>query len=120
RVWGELRDIDYDEALNDREVQEMGADLAYNINAYLTTAVFGSYVRYKETDIGRTDKRYILGGRVGYSFSRKLSANASLQYRKRDSTQTGFNYNEFSALVGVVYGFRGRTTGLVGDRVGRY
>jgi hypothetical protein len=119
RVWGELRDVDYDEALNDREVQELGADLAYNINAYLTTAVFGSFIRYKETDIGRTDKRYLLGGRVGYNFFRTLSVNASVQYRKRDSTQAGFNYDEFSALVGVVYGFRGRTTGLVGDTNGR-
>jgi len=115
RIWGELRDLDYDEALNDRKVQELGADLAYSINVYLTTSVFGSYVRYKETDIGRTDKRYILGGRVRYSFSRKLSVNASLQYLKRDSTQADSNYDEFSALVGVVYGFVGRTTGLVGD-----
>ena len=120
RIWGELRDVDYDEALSDRKVQEFGADLDYNINAYLATGVFGSYVRIKETDISRTDKRYVLGGRVRYSFSRKLSANASLQYLNRDSTVSGFNYNEFSALLGVVYGYVGRTTGLVGDNVSRY
>ena len=118
RIWGELRDIDYDETLSDREVQELGAELDYNINAYFTTGVYGSYVRYKETD--RTDKRYILGGKVAYNFSRKLSANARLQYRNRDSTLDGFNFNEFSALVGIVYGFRGRTTGLVGDTALRY
>ena len=115
-----MRDVDYDESLSDREVQELGAELDYNINAYLTTGVYGSYVRYKETSIKRTDERYILGGKVGYNFSRKLSANASLQYRKRDSTRAGFNYDEFSALVGIVYGFRGRTTGLVGDTALRY
>ena len=120
RIWGELRNLNYDEAPNDRNVQELGADLDYSVNAYLTTGLFGSYVRYKETDINRTDKRYILGGRVRYNFSRKLAANVSVQYRKRDSTEAIDNYDEFSALVGVVYGFVGRTTGLVGDSVNRY
>jgi hypothetical protein len=115
RVWGELRNINYDESLNDRKVQEFGADLDYRINAYLGTGVYGSYVKYKETDISRTDKRYILGGRVRYNFSRKLAANVSIQYRNRDSTESASNYNEFSALVGVVYGYVGRTTGLVGS-----
>ncbi|MFW2438946.1 MAG: outer membrane beta-barrel protein [Arenicellales bacterium] len=119
QIWGELRDLDYDKSPSDREVQELGADLGYNVNAYLATSLFGSYIRYKETDIGRTDKRYVLGGRVSYSFARNLSANASLQYRKRDSTEAAFEYDEFSALLGVVYGFRGRTTGLVGDTNGR-
>jgi hypothetical protein len=116
QIWGELRDLDYDESPSDREVQELGADLSYSVNAYLRTGLYGSYIRYKETDQNRTDKRYVLGGRVGYSFSRKLSATASLQYRKRDSTEADFNYNEFSALVGIVYGFVGKTTGIVGDR----
>jgi hypothetical protein len=120
RIWGELRDINYEEAPNDRNVQELGADLDYSVNAYLSTGLFGSYVRYKETDQNRTDKRYILGGKVRYSFSRKLAANVSIQYRKRDSTVASDNYDEFSALVGVVYGFVGKTTGLVGDSVYRY
>ena len=99
---------------------DVGAEFDYQVNAYLSTGVFGSYTRFKETDIGRTDKRYILGGRVNYNFTRELRANASIQYRDRDSTEAAFNYNEFSVLVGVVYGFTGRTTGLVGDNVGRY
>ena len=115
RIWGELRKLDYDDAPLDRDVQEFGADLDYRVNAYLATGVFGSYVRYKETDQNRTDKRYVLGGRVRYNFSRKLAANVSLQYRNRDSTESDFNYDEFSALVGIVYGFVGRTTGLVGN-----
>jgi len=115
RVWGELRDINYDQSLNDRQVQEFGADLGYQINAYLATGVYGSYTKYKETDISRTDKRFLLGGRVRYNFSRKLAANVGIQYRKRDSTVAGDNYNEFSALIGVVYGFVGRTTGIVGS-----
>jgi hypothetical protein len=120
RVYAELRDLDYEETLRDREITDIGADFGYRINAYLSTGLFGSYTRFKETDIGRTDKRYILGGRVDYNFTRELRANASIQYRDRDSTEAAFNYNEFSALVGVVYGFTGRTTGLVGDNVGRY
>ena len=115
RIWGELRKLDYDDAPLDRDVQEFGADLDYRVNAYLATGVFGSYVRFKETDQNRTDKRYILGGRVRYSFSRKLAANVSLQYRNRDSTVSDFNYDEFSALVGIVYGFVGKTTGIVGN-----
>ena len=120
RVYAELRDLDYEESLSDREITDFGADFDYRVNAYLSTGIFGSYVRYKETDIGRTDKRYILGGRVNYNFTRELRANVSIQYRDRDSTEAAFSYNEFSALVGVVYGFTGRTTGLVGDNVGRY
>ena len=120
RIWGELRDLDYEEDSRDREVQELGADLDYNVNAYLSTGVYGSYKRYKETNISRTDKRYILGGRVRYNFSRKLTANVTLQYRDRDSTVDNLNYDEFSALVGIVYGHRGRTTGIVGDSVFRY
>jgi hypothetical protein len=113
RIWGELRDINYKKSLNDREVLELGADLDYQINAYLASGIYGSYVKYKETDISRTDKRYLLGGRVSYNFSRKLAANIGLQYRNRDSTEAGSNYNEFSALISVVYGYVGRTTGLV-------
>ena len=119
RVWGELRKLDYDEAPRDRDAQELGANLDYRVNAYLGTGVFGSYIRIKQTDISRTDQRYVLGGRVKYNFSKKLSANASLQYRKRDSTLNSFNYDEYSALLGVVYGYVGRTTGLVGDAVNR-
>jgi hypothetical protein len=118
RIWGELRDINYDKAYSDREdrkVQEFGGDLDYAVNAYLSTGVFGSYVRFKQPN--RTDKRYILGGKVQYNFSRRLSANAGLQYRDRNSTVASDNYNEFSVLVGIVYGFRGRTTGLVGDNI---
>jgi hypothetical protein len=55
---------------------------------------------------------------VDYNFSRELRANVTIQYRERESTEDAFNFNEFSALVGVVYGFTGRTTGLVGDNVG--
>ena len=120
RIYGELRKLNYDDAPLDRDAQELGADLDYAVNAYLSTGLYGNYVRYKEQDINRTDKRYILGGRVRYNFSRKLAANVTLQYRKRDSNEADFNYDEFSALVGIVYGFVGRTTGIVGDNVGRY
>lgn len=115
RIWGELRDLDYDEAPRDRKVQELGADLDYRVNPSLSTGLFGSYVRYKETDQNRTDKLYIIGGRARYTFARKLSANVSIQYRNRDSTVPEYNFNEFSALVGIVYGYVGRTTGLVGS-----
>jgi hypothetical protein len=115
RIWSEVRDINYDKTLNDRQVLEFGADLDYQVNSYLATGVYGSYVKYKETDISRTDKRYLLGGRVSYNFSRKLAATAGIQYRKRDSTEAGSNYNEFSALIGVVYGYVGKTTGIVGS-----
>lgn len=115
RISGELRDINYEQSLNDREVLEFGADLGYRVNAYLSTGVYGSYVKVKETDISRTDKRYLLGGRVSYNFSRKLAATAGIRYLNRDSTDAGFNYNEFSALIGVVYGYVGKTTGLVGS-----
>jgi len=87
-MWSELRDLDYKESPDDRDVKEFGARLDYKVSALITTGIFGSYNRTKETDNRRKDKTYVLRGNAGYSLSPKLSANFDLQYQNRDSNRT--------------------------------
>ncbi len=109
RLWGELRDLDYQETLNDREVQAVGAELNYPVTALLSTGVYGRYNRTKLTDVSRTDKRYVVGGSISYQLSRKLHSVFDLQYRNRDSTQDDREYSEMSVFASLVYGY-GRVT----------
>jgi hypothetical protein len=103
-VWTELRDLDYKESPDDREVQDYGVDLGYRITSLLTTGLDGRYTRTRQTDVDRTDKEYSLGGRVGYQLSPKLSCNLDLRYRDKDSTLSTDEYQEFSVFAGIVYG----------------
>jgi hypothetical protein len=104
QVWTELRDLDYKESPDDREVQDYGVDLGYRITPLLTTGLDGRYTRTRQTDVDRTDKEYSLGGRVGYQLSPKLSCNLDLRYRDKDSTLSTDEYQEFSVFAGIVYG----------------
>ena len=105
RAWGEYRDQDYKESPNDRDVKEIAATLDYRVTALFTTGIYGKYNRTKEKDTGRRDKRYKIGGKVGYNLSRKLQASFDLRYQNKDSTQADREYSEFSAFVSLVYGF---------------
>ena len=105
RLWGELRDEDYKEAPDDREVQSVGAELNYPVTALLSSGVSVRYKRTKLTEDNRTDKRYEVGGNIGYQLSRKLRSVFDLQYRKKDSTLDTDEYSEMSAFVSLVYGF---------------
>ena len=104
RLWGELRDEDYKEAPDDREVQSVGAELNYPVTALLSSGVSVRYKRTKLTEDNRTDKRYEVGGNIGYQLSRKLRSVFDLQYRKKDSTLDTDEYSEMSAFVSLVYG----------------
>ncbi len=66
RVWSEFRDLDYKEELNDRKVQDYGAEISYNVSPLITTGLSGEYVHTKQTDIGRTNKDYLIGGNLRY------------------------------------------------------
>ncbi len=111
----ELRDLDYDESLNDRKVQDYNLELDYRATALLTTGMYGRYSKIRETDISRTDKQYTVGGKLRYSFSRKLEGRFNIAYRNKDSDESFNEYSEFSAFVGLVYGF-----GDVSAPLGRY
>lgn len=101
--WTELRDLDYDTAMLDREVQEVGANISYPFTALLTGSVSGNYLRTKDIANTSTDKKYLLSGRLGYSLSRKLTANLGLQVQSKDSSVTTREYDEKSIFAGVAY-----------------
>jgi hypothetical protein len=104
-VWGEYRDQEYKETPNDRDVQEIGAELDYRVTALLTTGIYGTYNRTKEDDTQRRDKRYKIGGNVARNLSRKLRAVLDVRYQNKDSTESNKEYSEFSTFVSLVYGY---------------
>ncbi|HFD79522.1 MAG TPA: hypothetical protein ENK05_03870 [Gammaproteobacteria bacterium] len=105
RLWGELRDLDYKETPQDREIQNLGIKFDYQARALLSSALYAKYKRTKRTDRDRTDKLYTVGGNIAYQMSRKLRAVFNLEYRNKDSTDDAQEYNEFSGLINLVYGY---------------
>jgi hypothetical protein len=103
RLWTELRDLDYDTAMLDREVQEVGADITYPLTALLTGSVSGIYLRTKDTANMSTDKEYQLSGRLDYSLSRKLTANIGVRVQSKDSSVATREYDEQSIIAGIAY-----------------
>jgi len=104
-VWGELRDLDYEVALNDRNWKQLGLQLDYRVTPLFTTSLSGEYNRIKQTDIDTRDDRYLITGTVGYSFTQKLSTYFDLRYQEQDSDSGSLNeYEEFSTFVRLVYG----------------
>jgi uncharacterized protein (PEP-CTERM system associated) len=105
RPWGELRDLDYKESPDDREVQAAGAAFNYPVTALLSSGLTLRYNRSKEIDEDRTDHRYEVSGNLAYRLSPKLTSRLELRYRLRDSTRDIDEYSETSAFVSLVYGF---------------
>jgi len=104
--WLQYRDFDYKEQPDDRTVKSIGAKLGYNVTPLMRTDINGRYDKVKQTDINRTDKKYLVGGALSYSLSRDLLTSFRIEYRKKDSTVDKAEYNEFSAYINLVYGFR--------------
>jgi hypothetical protein len=105
KIWTELRHLDYKESPDDRKVKEIGAELDYQVTAVLSTGVYGTYNNTKEPGMSLEDKNYWTGVTAQYRLSRKLSTRFDLQYLKRDSTTSADKYTEYSAFVGLIYGF---------------
>jgi hypothetical protein len=104
-IWTEFRDLDYKESPDDREVKEIGAQLDYQVTAVLSTGIYGSYNKTKESDMSTDYKYYESGVTAGYRLSRKLITRFDLQYRKKkDSSSNNNEYTEYSAFLGLVYG----------------
>jgi hypothetical protein len=104
-AWGEYRDLSYKESPDDRKVKEVGTRLEYRITPLVTTGLRGEYNRSEEKDTGRDDDRYIIGADIAYNLSRKLRTKFDLRYQQKDSNESDNEYKEFSAFIGLVYGF---------------
>ncbi len=105
RLWAELRDLDYKERPQDREVQSLGIKFDYQMRALVSSGLYARYRRTKRTDQGRTDKYYTVGAQIGYQMSRKLRTVFDLQYQDKDSTDDTQEFSEFSGLINLVYGY---------------
>ena len=57
-VWGEFRDLNYDDDQRDREIRVIGADVGYRLTAALSTGLSGGYRWTEKTDSDRKDERY--------------------------------------------------------------
>ncbi len=115
QLWGQLRDLDYSESPDDRKQQEYGVNLDYPVSSLLTTGMRAVYLKDRQTDEGRTDKEYILGGNIAYSLSRSLRCDLDVQYQQKDSTQSIDEYNEFRVFAGIVYDFFGKGHRIIGN-----
>ena len=103
-IWAELRDLDYETAMLDREVQEIGTNISYLISPLVTGSVDGRFVRTDEKATPSIDNEFHVTGRLIYSLSRKLRANAGLQVQTKDSTNVpGREYDELSVFAGFSY-----------------
>lgn len=85
-LWTELRRLDYDTSLQDRDVQEIGGDVSFKITPLVKGSVNGRFTRTEEDISSSTDKRYFLEGKLDYSFSRKLTGSAGLRLQKQESS----------------------------------
>jgi len=105
RLWGEIRDLDYKETPQDREIQSLGIQFDYRMRALVTSRLYSQYKRTKRTEQDRTDKWYIVGGEIGYQMSRKLRTVLNVQYQDKDSTIDFQEFSELSGLINLVYGY---------------
>jgi len=108
RNWGafvQLRDEDYETLLLDRESQALRLDFHRNLTASLYLNGYLLLRRDKYTDAPqRTDKdaTYSLG--LERRLSRAVTARLDYAYNTRDSSMTGFDYDENRVLFLIYYG----------------
>lgn len=100
-IWTELRNADYDNDMQDRDVLEVGANLGYAFTPLITGSVEGVHVKTKQN--ANTDKKYRVNGSLGYSLSRKLTASVGLQANIYDSDIANREYDELSVTAGINY-----------------
>ena len=105
RLWAEIRDLDYKETEQDREVQNLGIKFDYQMRALVSSGLYARYKRTKRTEQNRTDKQYAIGGQLGYQMARKLRTVLNLQYQDKDSTDDAQEFSEFSGMISLVYGY---------------
>jgi hypothetical protein len=78
--------------------------MTYAFTPLVSGVVDGRFIMTKDDASATTDKEYILSGRVNYSLSRKLSANAGVQVQTKDSSNMPLReYDELRVFAGVGY-----------------
>ncbi|MDX1409410.1 MAG: hypothetical protein R3330_14785, partial [Saprospiraceae bacterium] len=99
----ELRDLDYKESPDDREVTALTGALRRRVSPLVSAGLTGRYTRTERTDINTTDKLYVIGGDVSFRLSKKLAANLDLRYQDKNATDSIDEYTEFSVFAGISY-----------------
>jgi len=115
-LWVELRNLDYKETLEDREIISTGISLRYQVSALFSTGFNGTYIRTRQTDIKRRDNEYAVSGSIEYRLSRKLRTLFNIRLQNKDSTSRGAEYKEFSTFISLVYGIGGAYPSRIGVR----
>ena len=105
RIWLELRELDYKETPNDRNIQDVGVELTRTVSPRFSSGLYGTFTRVEETDIDQTNKTYLAGADVVYQLANKLRAIVNLQYQTRDSNISSQEYDELSGFIGLLYGY---------------
>jgi hypothetical protein len=105
RIWARYHKIKYSDKPLDRIIRDFGLRFNHPVTQRLSSGAYINYNRTKQLDTNRLDKRFTVGGNLRYNFSRKLHGLLDLKYRKKESTDAGQNYDEYSAFVSLVYGF---------------
>lgn len=103
QIWLELRKDDYKEAPDDRSVQEIGTKFNYQVTALFSTGLDLIYRKTSLDDINRDNDDWIVGGRLNYRVSRRLSSQIGVTYNRRDSNLAGFDYSETGVFANLVY-----------------
>jgi len=99
------QEITYSDSPLDQVIKSLGGRMDYPLSRLLIGTAYVNYYRTKWLDTERLDDRYVIGGYLNYSFSRKLRGVFDLSYRNNDSTSVTYNYDEYSVFASLVYGF---------------
>jgi hypothetical protein len=104
-AWTELRKLDYSTATPDRDVQEVGASVSYNVTPLINASLNGRFVRNDESASSIEQEQLTIGAALGYKLSRRMGVNFGLNHSSRDSTGGGSDYDEFSLSANLGYNF---------------
>lgn len=105
RISTRYEKVKYSDNPLDRIVRDFRLRFSYPVTQLLSSDAYAYYYRTKQLETERLDKTFIVGGNLRYDFSRKLGGLLDLRYRKKESTFSPENYDEYSVFVSLVYGF---------------
>ena len=104
-LYGDISEVDYSETPNDSRSRTLGGAMTYPVTALTTTGINVRFREYEFVNTARIDDRYLLSASLNYQFTRKLRTVAEVQYRKQDSNIQINDFDEFTAYLGLIYGF---------------
>ena len=103
-VWTELRQLEYDSATPDRDVQEVGVRIGYSVSPMIHASLSGRFIRDDQTDAD-AQKRLSIGAGLGYQLSRRMGVNFGVNHQSRNSTATADEYDELRVSASLGYNF---------------